>query len=549
MKRVAAASTLGALFVCVSNAALCSDPQFSDFYTFLLAQTVACEDATGVTLDAPLTSAQIQNICGECTLLAQETANKTFFPNCTVYTNERTELTNVLTLYSSFFACSDEKSSGSSSNSSSSGSAGIGDAVGTPQATAPYTSALPPGAFFFHSGFCCVAPRVLSEIHISFIENLGASMSIGLIAGIIIGVLAAVLILVLFVRHQKRKNAAGPKFVAQLLSPASSYPDSSTNQSNTIGSGTGNKSNASSHQGFPPQGGLWEDGEIIAARIPKEKVRSHALLSRGGYGEVHRGVYNDQQVAIKTLLPETRKNLKQINAFLAEVKLMASLEHERIVQFIGVAWDSLNDLCVVSEYMEGGDLRGLLTRFEDVEHRPHGFDHDKVKIALHIAHALTYLHSLQPVVLHRDLKSKNILLDNQLNAKLTDFGVSRERIDSTMTAGVGTSLWMTPEVMMGEYYDGKADIFSFGIVLSELDSHVLPYTQAKESESGRRLPDTAVLQLVSLGRLRVEFSSEALPEIVALAHACVAVAPQDRPAASEVLYKLHNMHREMVVSL
>uniref|UniRef100_H3G7N6 Protein kinase domain-containing protein n=1 Tax=Phytophthora ramorum TaxID=164328 RepID=H3G7N6_PHYRM len=66
-------------------------------------------------------------------------------------------------------------------------------------------------------------------------------------------------------------------------------------------------------------------------------------------------------------------------------------------------------------------------------------------------------------VIHRDLKSKNILLNEHLEAKLSDFGVSRERITGTMTAGVGTSLWMAPEVMMGGKYDAKADMFSFGV--------------------------------------------------------------------------------------
>ncbi|GAB9477761.1 Tkl protein kinase, partial [Globisporangium polare] len=269
-----------------------------------------------------------------------------------------------------------------------------------------------------------------------------------------------------------------------------------------------------------PLANLWEDVVIIASRIPKDKVVTTNLISRGGYGEVHQGIYNRQTVAIKTLLPETRKDIRQINAFLYEVKLMASLEHERITRFIGVAWDSLTDLCVVSEYMEGGDLRGVLTKFENMG-RPHGFDSDKIKIALHVAHALTYLHSLRPIVLHRDLKSKNILLDAQMNAKLTDFGVSRERSDTTtMTAGVGTSLWMAPEVMMGERYDDKADIFSFGVVLSELDTQAIPYGHVKESETGRRVPDSAVLQMVSLGKLRVSFTVQnAIPEMADLGYA------------------------------
>ncbi|KAE8907269.1 hypothetical protein PF005_g8846 [Phytophthora fragariae] len=234
------------------------------------------------------------------------------------------------------------------------------------------------------------------------------------------------------------------------------------------------------------------------------------------------------------LLPETRKRIQSVNGFLAEVKLMASLEHPRIVEFIGVAWDSLTDLCVVSEFMEGGDLRALLSRYH-AEGRSSGFDYHKVKIALHVAHALTYMHSLDPPMVHRDLKSKSILLNSDLDAKLTDFGASRERIDRTMTAGVGTSLWMAPEMMTGEKYDEKTDMFSFGVVLSEVDSNALPYANAGKNRQGS---DLVVLQLVMRGKLQVEFS-ESCPSIIAeLGMACVTRDSAARPAAAEALYQL-----------
>ncbi|ETI37157.1 TKL protein kinase [Phytophthora nicotianae] len=295
------------------------------------------------------------------------------------------------------------------------------------------------------------------------------------------------------------------------------------------------------------QGGMWEDDIITAMRIPMEKLTRGKLLNKGGYGMVYRGSYRGEAVAIKTLLPEQRKTLAQINGFLSEIKIMAALEHPRVVRLLGVAWDSLADLCSVAEYMEGGDLRTLLNYFEYHECRPHGFDFEKARIALHIAHSLTYLHSLDPLVLHRDLKSKNILLTEDLEAKITDFGVSRESSDRTMTAGVGTSLWMAPEVMMGERYGSSADIFSFGVVLSELDSHVLPYAAAKETDSGRVIPDTALLQLVSLGLLRIEFSAHAPQALIDLAHSCVDLDAEARPSAGEVLYQLQlimNMYED-----
>ncbi|KAL3666204.1 hypothetical protein V7S43_008992 [Phytophthora oleae] len=293
------------------------------------------------------------------------------------------------------------------------------------------------------------------------------------------------------------------------------------------------------------ESGLYRDEIIIGSRVPREKVVVKRLLSRGGYGEVHIGSYNRRRVAIKMLLPETRKIKAHRLSFLAELKLMATLEHPQIVRLIGIAWDSPNDLCALLEFVPGGDLRALLAKYSET-HRPIGFTYEKVKIASHVTHALTYLHSLNAPVIHRDLKSRNILLTRELDAKLTDFGVSRERADRTMTAGVGTSLWMSPEVMMGERYDSKADIFSLGVVLSELDTHEMPYAHAKTRDgSGNRLPDTVILQLVAAQKLRADFSQGGPESLMLLGLACVAFDPKDRPTAPEVLYRLQKVLREM----
>eukprot|EP00644_Phytophthora_capsici_P006497 jgi/Phyca11/118320/e_gw1.36.173.1 len=291
---------------------------------------------------------------------------------------------------------------------------------------------------------------------------------------------------------------------------------------------------------FRGKKGLWDDDVITAKRIPRDKVIVKNLLSRGAYGEVYNGVYNRQEVAVKMLLSSTRGNIQHVNDFLAEAKLTATMDHPHIVTFIGVAWDSLSNVCVVLEFMDGGDLRTLLASYEATK-RPVGFNKQKATIALHVCHALTYLHSLMPPVIHRDLKSRNILLNRNLEAKLTDFGVSKERLDQTMTAGVGTSLWMAPEVMMSERYDVKADIFSFGVVLSELDVHTLPYTQTKErslASTGRKMADATLLQKVTAGEVQVEFSDSIPRSLLELGLACVSVDPLNRPTAAEALYRL-----------
>ncbi|KAG1687471.1 hypothetical protein DVH05_005162 [Phytophthora capsici] len=139
------------------------------------------------------------------------------------------------------------------------------------------------------------------------------------------------------------------------------------------------KRRSSSKQG---QTGLWDDDVITASRIPRKRIHIGELLSRGAFGEVYAGIFNGQQVAVKMLLPGTRRDIRLVNDFLSEARLTACMEHPRIVTLIGVAWDSLSDLCVVLEFMEGGDLRTLLNNYEKAR-RPVGFNREKTTIALH----------------------------------------------------------------------------------------------------------------------------------------------------------------------
>ncbi|EEY67478.1 protein kinase [Phytophthora infestans T30-4] len=136
---------------------------------------------------------------------------------------------------------------------------------------------------------------------------------------------------------------------------------------------------------------MWGNEDLTAMRFPFENIMTTRLISYGGQGQVSLGTYCDEQVAIKRLLPEKRKKLHEVSSFLAEIKKMASVEHPHIVHFIGVAWNSLTDLCAVSDFMDGGDLHSLLKHFE-TEKRPHEFNLDKSRIALQVAYALAYLH-------------------------------------------------------------------------------------------------------------------------------------------------------------
>ncbi|KAF1782756.1 Protein kinase-like domain [Phytophthora cactorum] len=272
-----------------------------------------------------------------------------------------------------------------------------------------------------------------------------------------------------------------------------------------------------------------KDEIIIKNRIPRDQVLVQEFVSRGGFGKVYKGTYNGQAVAIKTM--------SDVETFVKEIKMMAWLRHPNIVQFIGVAWNSREDFCCVMEYMDGGDLRALLNKYTELN-RPTGFDFSKIMIAFQVARALAYLHSSKVRVLHRDLKSKNILLNQTLDAKLTDFGVSREQIVGPMTAEVGTSLWMAPEVMTGKQYDEKADIFSFGVVLSELSMHTLPYSHVKVRPGANH--QLTILRRVAMGELSVKFPDTGPQSMAKLGLACVSMDPRKRPRAVEALRTVHD---------
>jgi serine/threonine protein kinase len=211
---------------------------------------------------------------------------------------------------------------------------------------------------------------------------------------------------------------------------------------------------------------------------------------------------------------------------------MASFNHPNIVTFFGFAWDgrTMATLCAVTEYCDQGDLKSFLMSHSKTEL---SWDKAKAVLALDIARALQYLHETQhPPVIHRDLKSKNILVAMP-HAKLSDFGISRDiNADThTLTAGVGTAYYSAPEVMGGESYSTSADIFSFGCVLVELDTHMNLYEDLK-------IPPVSIVQKVIHENLRPSLSVECPSTIRDIVMQCFQRSPHARPTASELVLAL-----------
>lgn len=280
---------------------------------------------------------------------------------------------------------------------------------------------------------------------------------------------------------------------------------------------------------------LRDDPVLGSKRLPFESINFKRLLCKGAFGEVWVCDYvsafgHPQEVAVKRLLQDRQHKFDEIQEFANEIQLSASLSHPNVVETIGVAWNTLDNLVLVMEYIAMGDLQNYLKKQGDLL----SWARDKIHIAIGIARAIEYLHSIQPPLIHRDLKSKNVLLTRELFPKVIDFGVTRRRAEDTMTAGVGTPYWTAPEVLNGERYTEQSDIYSFGVLLAELDTCRLPYYDAVDAK-GVKLKPFQVLKSVMGGVLRPSFSYDCPPRVRQLGVACLQQDARRRPSARELV--------------
>ncbi|CAK4235077.1 unnamed protein product [Aphanomyces euteiches] len=268
--------------------------------------------------------------------------------------------------------------------------------------------------------------------------------------------------------------------------------------------------------------------ELVILRLNESKMQLEYVLGSGSFADVWFGTYDGQPVAVKKLHPN-RVTLPYIESFAKEIKLMSDFDSPYIVRCVGATWTRPRDLACVMEYMDSADLRTLLEKTTP-ETLPWV---DKLSLMAHMISGLCYLHSYS--VIHRDFKSRNLLVDSQKGLKLTDFGISREVTEATMTVGVGTFRWMAPEVIQGQAYTVAADIYSFGMTLYELDSHQLPYHNVKHPTTGLIMTDTAIILAVGQGLLQPTFSDACPDWLRSLALRCIAHDPEERPTSNEVL--------------
>ncbi|XP_070762864.1 interleukin-1 receptor-associated kinase 4 isoform X4 [Enoplosus armatus] len=204
-------------------------------------------------------------------------------------------------------------------------------------------------------------------------------------------------------------------------------------------------------------------------------------LGEGGFGTVYKGLVNDKPVAVKKLNPMDDVSLDELRVqFSQEIETLKVLKHENLVDMVGFSCDGQHP-CLVYAFMANGSL---LDRLACLEESPPLSWPQRCLIAEGIARGLEYLHSNHHI--HRDVKSANILLDEEFVAKISDFGLTRasaKRTSTTMMTEriVGTRAYMAPEALRGEITP-RSDVFSFGVVLLELLSGLPPVDENREPQ-------------------------------------------------------------------
>jgi serine/threonine protein kinase len=256
-------------------------------------------------------------------------------------------------------------------------------------------------------------------------------------------------------------------------------------------------------------------------------------LGEGSFGDVFKGMLWGQEVALKRLRVKSLTS-EHIEEFKREVVIMGALRHPNVVNFLGACF-RLPHLCIVCEYVNNGSLAELFER--NKKEKAVLSTKLVVEICMQIARGLCWLHHKN--VIHRDLKPANILIDNNFNTKLADFGLSHVKSRKINQVGdygmAGTCSYMAPEVIKAKPYGVKADVYSFGMVLCELVHGYYPFKDAEYENSSKY--DEAVVQ-----GLRPTIPLDCHPTLAKLIKACWQMNPRKRPSMDDIVDTLQDLY-------
>ncbi|XP_061366847.1 putative leucine-rich repeat receptor-like protein kinase At2g19210 [Gastrolobium bilobum] len=275
--------------------------------------------------------------------------------------------------------------------------------------------------------------------------------------------------------------------------------------------------------------------QIVAITNDFEK-----MIGKGGCGIVYHGSLNNgTQVAVKMVLPKSPQGSQQ---FQTEAELLMRVHHKNLASFLGYCND-VGHSAIIYEYMAYGNIEEYLS---DAKREPLSWRH-RIQIAVDAAQGLEYLHhGCKPPIIHRDIKTANILLNEKMQAKVADFGFSKlfptENESHILTAVVGTFGYLDPEYYTSSRLTEKSDVYSFGIVLLELITGQQAIIKGRENTHivkwvSHFLARGDIQQIVD-PRMQGDFDFGSMWKAAEAAIACVPSISIQRPSMSYIVTEL-----------
>ncbi|XP_027348797.1 proline-rich receptor-like protein kinase PERK8 isoform X3 [Abrus precatorius] len=378
----------------------------------------------------------------------------------------------------------------------------------------------------------------------------GGSVAIGIVVGFI--VLSLLVMAVWFVQKRKKK-VAGSRGGYAAPSPFTSSHNSGTlflrpqSPANFLGSGSGSDFvySPSEPGGVSSSRSWFTYEELIQAT---NGFSAQNLLGEGGFGCVYKGLLMDgREVAVKQLKIGGGQGERE---FRAEVEIISRVHHRHLVSLVGYCISDHQRL-LVYDYLPNNTLHYHLHG----ENRPVLDWPTRVKVAAGSARGIAYLHEdCHPRIIHRDIKSSNILLDHNFEAQVSDFGLAKLALDSNThvtTRVMGTFGYMAPEYATSGKLTEKSDVYSFGVVLLELITGRKPVDASQpigdESlvEWARPLLTEALdkedFEILVDPRLGENYNRSEMFRMIEAAAACVRHSSVKRPRMSQVVRALDSL--------